>query len=216
MRELFSTLHARVLFDPAAHVLRFIRTDVPYDSVDQMLAMHERVGKLFDSLRRDRCLLLVDMRLAPMNNDPAFEVPAERARAILVRGFPRVAVLVKTARGALQVGRHLREDRLHIGLFHSEEEALDHLGRRDDDTPHSGIKATRSSAPPASRESQPVSLGNPVGVPQTPPVSPGAASPGAASLGGERPTPSPASHVGSKVPVTVKPPSPGKQGGHAG
>jgi hypothetical protein len=130
MRELMSTPHVEVLFDPPTKVLRFVRTEAPYASVDEMLSIHELVGKLFDRLRRDRCTLLVDMRRAPMNNDAAFEKPAEQARAILVRGFPRIAVLVRTARGTLQVGRHLREDRLHIGLFNDEEKAIDHLTKK--------------------------------------------------------------------------------------
>ena len=153
MRELLSTPHVRVLFDAPTHLIRFVRTEEPYPSVVEMLALHERVGKLFDSLRRDRCVLLVDMRLAPLNNDPAFEKPADHARAILVRGIPRVAVLVKTVVGTLQVGRHLRADRLAIALFNDEAAALEHLTK----PPSESAPRSRGAPESAPRSSEPQS-----------------------------------------------------------
>jgi hypothetical protein len=156
MRELLATAHVRVLFDRPTRVIRFVRSEAPYASIEEMLAVHERVGKLLDSLQRDRCTLLVDMRLAPLNNNTAFETPAEKARAILVRGFPRVAVLVRTVLGTLQVGRHLRADRSHVGLFNDEELALDHLTARrsePEEPPRSRVEAT-PGAPPAALAKQ--------------------------------------------------------------
>jgi hypothetical protein len=106
-----------------------------------MAAIHAQIGRALDQLGRERHTLLVDMRRAPLNNDPAFERAAKRARAILVRGFPRVAVLVQTAVGALQVKRHVRSDGLSIPVLGDEAQALDFLlGKVElDDGPASGV-----------------------------------------------------------------------------
>jgi hypothetical protein len=67
------------------------------------------------------------MRRAPLNNDPSFEQAAVRARAVLVRGFPRVAVLVQTAVGSLQVKRHIRQDGLTIAVLSDDADAVAYL-----------------------------------------------------------------------------------------
>src|SRR5262249_36491626 len=117
-----------------------VRTSQPYGSLEDVIDIHLRVGKMFDRLGRDRHVLLVDMRRAPVNNHPDFERASARARAILVRGFPRIAVLVQTAVGALQIRRHLREDNIAGDVFHEESDALTYLTSADSDlAPPSGV-----------------------------------------------------------------------------
>lgn len=141
MRELHSDARVTVLLDPDTRVIRFVRSAEPYASNAEMAAIHAQIGRVLDKLGRDRHTLLVDMRLAPMNNDPSFEQAADRARALLVRGFPRVAVLVKTAVGVLQVRRHVAQDGRQIPVLGSEAMAVDYLlGRADP-----------ADAPPSSR-----------------------------------------------------------------
>jgi hypothetical protein len=110
-------------------VLRFARTAQLYASLEDVVVLHQGIGRIFDRIGRERHGLLVDMRLAPRNNDPGFDLAAGRGRAILVKGFRRVAVLVQTAVGALQVARHMREDRVPGEVFADEAEALAYLGR---------------------------------------------------------------------------------------
>lgn len=110
MREVYADRCVRVTLDDESSVICFERSEEPYASPADFLAIHAQAGRVLDHLGRDRHGLLVDMRRAPLNNDPEFERTAERGRAILVRGFARIAVLVRTAVGALQVKRHLRED----------------------------------------------------------------------------------------------------------
>jgi hypothetical protein len=129
--------------EPAQGILRFSRTELPYPSLDEMIELHERIGRTFDRLGRDRHVLLVDLRRGPLNNKPDFETAMARGRAILVRGFPRVAVLVQTAVGMLQVRRHLREDGIPGDVFTDEAEALSYLARADfDHAPPSGVSRT--------------------------------------------------------------------------
>jgi hypothetical protein len=126
--------------EPTRGILRFTRTEVAYASLEDVVEVHQRIGRMFDRLGRDRHVLLVDMRRAALNNKPEFESAAARARGILVRGFKRIAVLVQTAVGALQVGRHLREDRVPGEVFTDEELALEYLARLElDQGPPSGV-----------------------------------------------------------------------------
>lgn len=136
-----------VSLDPSRGILRFTRTEVPYASLEEVVDVHRQVGRIFDRLGRDRHTLLVDMRRATLNNKPEFETAASRARAFLVRDFRRVAVLVRTAVGALQVGRHLREDGVPGEVYTDEATAIDYLGRLEQEPPSSGISSSKRDGP---------------------------------------------------------------------
>jgi hypothetical protein len=132
-----------VRLDPARSILRLTRTEVPYESMRDLLALHHRIGKVLDRAGRARHTLLVDMRRAPVNNDPEFEQASGRGRQIVVRDFHRVAVLVRTSVGALQVGRHLREDRVPGEVFTDEPAALEYLSRFETEpAPRSGVSSS--------------------------------------------------------------------------
>lgn len=146
MGEVHADPCVTVELDSESGVLYYVRTEVPYRSNADFVAMHVEIGRALDRIGRDGHTLLVDMRRATMNNDPAFERAAERARVFLLRGFSRVAVLVNTAVGSLQVKRHVREDGRDIGVFSNEQEALDYLAgkielpaKSDEDMPRSGV-----------------------------------------------------------------------------
>jgi hypothetical protein len=129
MPVLLDDPYCQVSVDHVASVLRFTRTQRAYASLDDVLTVHQAVGRIFDRLGRERHVLLVDMRQAPLSNDPGFEQAAARGRAILVRGFRRVSVLVQTAVGTLQVGRHMREDGVPGEVFMDVAQALAYLER---------------------------------------------------------------------------------------
>ncbi len=139
-----------VRLELARNVVRFTRTERPYASLDDVQDVHERTGAIFDRLGRERHALLVDMRRAPLNNRPEFEQAAARGRRILLRDFGRVAVMVQTPMGALQVARHLRQDRVACEVFTDEAPALEYLGRVEP-APISGVTPSGSapSSPPA-------------------------------------------------------------------
>ncbi len=58
--------------------------------------------------------LWVDLRAAPGRNDDAYETAVAPYRRRLLASAGRVAVLVRTRVGALQVARHAREDGLDV------------------------------------------------------------------------------------------------------
>jgi len=133
MPELLSHPYCTVSLDPARGILRFTRTELPFASLGDVGELHEMAARVFDRAGRDRHTLLVDMRRVAMNNHPEFEQAAARGRRVLVRGFGRVAVLVQTAVGALQVKRHVREDNIPGEVFTDEAQALQFLCKTESD-----------------------------------------------------------------------------------
>jgi hypothetical protein len=169
MRELYADRCVRVTLDDQSSVLCFERSEEPYASAAEFLSIHAQVGRVLDHLGRDRHGLLVDMRRAPLNNDPDFERTAERGRAILVRGFARVAVMVRTAVGALQVKRHVREDGRDILVTTEPWRARDFLAE--------GPKGEAESTPPNGVAPTPPRRTGPRPAPQSTPPPPVAAKP---------------------------------------
>lgn len=152
MALLFSTPQITLTIGPDARLVRYVRTSVPYASMSEYELLHERVAGSLDQLGRWNHVLLVDMREAVMNTDPAFERAAGRGRQLLVRDFRRIAVLVKTAIGALQVGRHIREDAIDTTVFSEETAAISYLlgvsGFDTDPSSTSSVRGPRSSPRP--------------------------------------------------------------------
>ncbi|MEP7120619.1 MAG: hypothetical protein ABJE95_06910 [Byssovorax sp.] len=148
MAHLFSTPQITLTTEADSRLVRYVRTSVPYPTLAEYERLHERAGAALDQLGRKRHVLLVDMREAILNNDPAFERAAVRCRQLLVHDFRRMAVLVKTAVGALQIGRHIREDSLDAPVFNDETAAVSYLlgvSGFDADSPVSSQRSPRSS-----------------------------------------------------------------------
>lgn len=144
MVVLLSTPQLKVVTGPDTRLVRYVRTSVPYGSILEYELLHERVAAFFDHLGRKQHVLLIDTREAVMNTEPAFEKATKRVRVQLVRDFRRVVVLVKTAIGALQVARHIRESSLESTVFSDEAAAIAFL--LDTETsPTSSVRAPRSS-----------------------------------------------------------------------
>ncbi len=109
MRVLAESFFFSLTVDPEAKLVRWARTPVPYDAVEQF----EDVSRatVLGLLRIDRAehVLLIDLREGPMRNDDAFEKVAYQFRRDIHHGFTRVAVLVRTSAGRLQISRHVTE-----------------------------------------------------------------------------------------------------------
>src|SRR4051812_9415923 len=112
---------------PDISVVRYARSEHPYPSNEELERLHEQIGPMLDRLGRHQHCLLVDMRSAPLNNNPGFEQSMARARIHLLRGFSRISVLVRTAVGALQARRYGREDSINVHVFQDESNAMSFL-----------------------------------------------------------------------------------------
>jgi hypothetical protein len=87
-----------------------------------------KANRALSRLDRRQHSLLLDMRQARGRNDDAFERAVAPYRAATVSGFSRVAILVRTRPGQLQIQRHVREDSLgDVVVFDSEQVALEWL-----------------------------------------------------------------------------------------
>jgi hypothetical protein len=128
MEVLASNDFVRLYRERGSTLLRYERTPASYASVSEVLPAHRDVIRQLDTLGRASHVLLVDLRAAPLNNAPGFEETMATVRAELMRGFPRVALVVRSAAGLLQVQRHTREDGREARVFHGDlEGALAYL-----------------------------------------------------------------------------------------
>ncbi|RMG95787.1 MAG: hypothetical protein D6705_12845 [Deltaproteobacteria bacterium] len=100
---------------PGAFVVR--RTSVRMETSDIVMAY----GPLLRWIAAVRPAgLLVDLRSAPGRNDDPYERAVAPHRKALLTRAERVAVLVGTPIGALQVQRHMREDGVDALVGHDE------------------------------------------------------------------------------------------------
>jgi hypothetical protein len=141
MALLFSNRYASL--DLEQSIVRYVRNGVAFDSLEDLTQSHGDVARALDRLGRARYALLVDLREARGVTGPAAEQAMLPERRRLMFGFNRVAVLVKSAAGALQVQRHAREDGIAARVFLDDERgALAYLRRTgpiSDRMPESGV-----------------------------------------------------------------------------
>jgi hypothetical protein len=125
MQLVFESPTYRIEHDPARRIVVLHRTRVSLsrEQLDKDLA---DVIAVLRPLRGQR--LLVDVRLAPGNNDPVFEQKIHLFRRELAALFPILGTLVATATGRLQIARMNKErgDRSN-SVFTDEEDAIGFL-----------------------------------------------------------------------------------------
>lgn len=92
------------------------RTPIPIDSMDEMIASNERLIALFEE-RYENYGIVVDMREPPKRNDQEFENAMHHLRMALAQNFARLAVLLETPTGLLQVDRIRRNDGIGSEVF---------------------------------------------------------------------------------------------------
>lgn len=104
LRTLIATEHYILEEDEAHRVAVLRRTPVPFKSIEEIVESNDRV---LEQLRPYHAGygVIVDMRQAPQRNDPSFENAMSRLRNRVTEVFARVAVLLDSAVGVLQVDR---------------------------------------------------------------------------------------------------------------
>jgi hypothetical protein len=127
MRELYRSEHFLVTLDEDRRLVRRTRTDRPFATIVEIERAYGALLQALAMVDRPGHVMLVDLRLAPPRNDPAFEQIVEQYRPRLYGGFRRVAVLAKTEAGRLQLGRMLRSSSLNWPILMDEAAALSYL-----------------------------------------------------------------------------------------
>jgi hypothetical protein len=80
------------------------RSPVPFDSLEVLIHENDAVLSKMRPEHKDWGLI-VDMRQAPSRNDPGFEGAMRTFRETVTEGFARLAVLLESTAGVLQVNR---------------------------------------------------------------------------------------------------------------
>lgn len=100
----------RISFDPTRRLVVAVRSSEGIDDLADLEPAFERIITALDGLGRADKRLFLDIRAARGRNDEPFEAAMKRLRPRIFGGFERVAILVRSAVGLLQIQRHLRED----------------------------------------------------------------------------------------------------------
>jgi hypothetical protein len=125
----------RIEHELAKNVVRLTRTDVAFRSIEELVASVHEVALALDNMGRSNMALLVDLRQGPMRTDAAFELAMNEQRPRLLAQIPRIAVVVSTPLGAMQLSRHQRQGSLEWATFNEEAPALAHLAPRRPSSP---------------------------------------------------------------------------------
>lgn len=107
-------------------ILRVQRSPQPYQSAAELNQERLLLGEALDKLGRKGRGLLIDSRVAPSSTDARLEEEFRRFRREVSRGFARVAALVRTKVGVLQVTR-LTADLSSVQAFDDEAAAIAYL-----------------------------------------------------------------------------------------
>jgi sulfite reductase (NADPH) flavoprotein alpha-component len=108
-RTVLSTTYWTMEEDEDNHVVIICRTPTAVQTLADLVSQNEEVIRRF---RPEHAAwgVVVDMRQAPRRNDPAFENAMGRLRLESSRRFARLAVLLESEEGVLQVNRLRRAD----------------------------------------------------------------------------------------------------------
>lgn len=130
-KQIFQDDYFTALADERLGIVRTIRSDKAFASMQELEVSFEGLIKALDDLGRARYALLADIRAAPGRNDPQFEETLQRVRLRWIGGFRKVGVLVQSAVGLLQVKRYARQDDVKRLVTNDEDELLEYLTQPD-------------------------------------------------------------------------------------
>ena len=106
-RDLYANDYFHLIADDDAHVVHLVRTPLPFTEVEAIEQAFAGIERAATNIPHDWALL-IDARKGPLRNDAPFEQALARVRGRIVARFARVAVLVHSAIGKLQVSRYAR------------------------------------------------------------------------------------------------------------
>lgn len=128
LREIHRSPYMVLRYDQARHLLVVTRLSEHYPSIEVLRETFRRMDADTAHIWREKTCLLIDTRRSPARNDAVFEAEFARLRKHFLRDLQKVATVVRTAVGVLQVARHMRHDDLPRGVFTDVAEALAYLG----------------------------------------------------------------------------------------
>lgn len=127
MRELYRNPYLVLSIDEPAKLVTFYRTKEKIQDLDVMAKALEGLYEVLSLLDRSKLMLLVDLREGPLRSDDTFESASRGFQQKVFGGFSKIAILVRTAVGELQMNRQRREGNTVGRVFREEAEALAYL-----------------------------------------------------------------------------------------
>jgi hypothetical protein len=115
---------------PGTSIIQVTRSAIPFTSASDVQRHFDALARALEPVDRSRHELLMDIRLAVGRNDPEFELAIEPYRLRIQRGFRRIAVVLVSIAGQLQIKRFAIQDRVTLRTFQDEEAALAWLGEK--------------------------------------------------------------------------------------
>ena len=109
---------------PGTSIIEVTRSAKPFATVADVERYFGRLALSLDELDRSQTDLLLDIRLAVGRNDPEFEAAIEPYRTRMQRGVRRIAVVVNSIAGQLQIKRLAQQDGVTVRTFPDAESAL--------------------------------------------------------------------------------------------
>ncbi|HKP58457.1 MAG TPA: hypothetical protein VJV78_17145 [Polyangiales bacterium] len=116
--------YIRVEVDAKRRLVRQTRSARGYEDVETLRKSIAAAVAQMASVDRAEYALLQDMRAPKGRNDPEFEAALAAVRPTLSTGFRRIAILVATNVGRLQVQRYLDKDKSPARAYLDEQTAL--------------------------------------------------------------------------------------------
>jgi hypothetical protein len=126
--ELFKNEYITVTLEHGGRVVRILRSAVAYPNPETAEQAYLGLYPVLDLLGRSGRCLLNDQRLAIGRNEPEYEAAFARIRSRTTPGFRKIATLVRSKVGKLQLHRMIREDRIERLASDSEAEILQYFG----------------------------------------------------------------------------------------
>lgn len=127
MEELFHNQFGSVSFSVSSKIIRVQRSSQRFRTLKEIEDYFRGIAAVLERLDRKSLGILIDLREGPLRTDPEFESIVKSFQQTLVEGFSKVALLVRSAIGELQLNRQKREGWAITGIFRDEQEALSFL-----------------------------------------------------------------------------------------
>jgi hypothetical protein len=129
---------------PGVPVVSVVRSARAFSSLAELSQAWDDLNRALDRVGRGGRGLLMDVRLATGRNDAAFEQALARHRQEGRQGFSRVAVLVSTPAGMLQVQRFAAQDGARTRVFLDAPQAIDWLSKASDGHGNGQVRTVRA------------------------------------------------------------------------
>ena len=127
LKQVFRNDYYTLLVDERLCLVRLVRSEKPFASVPEFEACFAQLLPAMAALENPRHVILSDVRAVPGRNDPEFEAATARLLPRWLSGFRKVAVLVQSTVGMLQLQRYTRKDGVVRRVSTDEAELLAYL-----------------------------------------------------------------------------------------